>query len=281
MFGKTVKKVVSGILAISATVACVGTISACETSHPKVAITLEFQNEEYVLEYKLYRNIASSTVKHFLALVDAEYYDGVCIHDYDGEDAMYTGGYTYTAGADNGGLVGKNYYEIAPTVENFSHSVWFDEAQTKPTYTLYGEFSDNDYKVTNGAVQESFGALSMYYTEKDCEDTVWVKRGDGNGVSEKKYGYNSATSMFSISLASTSSVNAKYCTFATLEEDSADELKALQQAVKDYAGEDEFTTDYTVRVDEDDAFIGEHNETATYAVPDAPIVIKTIKIKKI
>lgn len=281
MFGKTVKKVVSGILAVSATVACVGTMSACETSHPKVALTLEFQNKEYVLEYQLYRNIAGATVKHFLALVDADYYDGVCIHDYDSDDAMYTGGYTYTANADNGGLVEKNYYEIAPTIQTFSHSVWQDEGQTKPTYTLYGEFSDNDYKVTNGALQESFGALTMYYTQKDCEETVWVKRGDGNGVSEKKYGYNSATSMFSISLSSKSTTNTKYCTFATLDEDSVDVLKSLQAAIDAYAGEDDFTTAYTLRVDEDDLYIGDHNETATYDVPDAPIIIKEVKIKKI
>ena len=55
--------------------------------------------------------------------------------------------YSYVEGGEDGGLVYKDYYATvkADTFKNFSHSVWADEEQNTPLYTLYGEFSNNKF----------------------------------------------------------------------------------------------------------------------------------------
>ena len=45
MFKKTMKKIVCGVLAVSATVACMGTMTACETNHPEVKMEISFNGE--------------------------------------------------------------------------------------------------------------------------------------------------------------------------------------------------------------------------------------------
>jgi cyclophilin family peptidyl-prolyl cis-trans isomerase len=176
-------------------------------------------------------------------------------------------------------LVYKNYYDIVKTYENFPHTVWADEAQQTPTYTLYGEFSDNGFSVKKGITDNLFGSLSMYYTSKTTsEDKVSVKRADGDGYSNKQYKYNSATSMFAIALSESATTNSAYCTFATLVEGSVDTLKDLKEAIKGY--EDDLTNDYTVEVDRDDAFVYDHSLTAEYSVPSIAIVIKKATVGK-
>ena len=93
--------------------------------------------------------------------------------------------------------------------------------------------------------------------------------------------------MFYISLSNSSTRNNDYCTFAELEEESEDTLKAFEEALKEYIeanygdGETDetFTTKYTVTVDEDDAFVGNEKNTATYYVPKKPIVIEKVTVK--
>ena len=75
MFKKTMKKIACTALAITSVVACAGTFTACETAHPEVKMVLQFNNKNYDLEYKLYRNIAPSTTNHFLWLVENGYYN--------------------------------------------------------------------------------------------------------------------------------------------------------------------------------------------------------------
>jgi cyclophilin family peptidyl-prolyl cis-trans isomerase len=277
---KLLKKLTCLTMALTATCACAATFTACETDYPEVTLEIEFDGEVYELEYKLYRKVAPSTVNHFLKLVENGYYDGVCVHDYDAASSkLVTGAYTYTAGADNGGLVYKNYYDIVKTYENFPHTVWADEAQQTPTYTLYGEFSDNGFSVKKGITDNLFGSLSMYYTSKTTsEDKVSVKRADGDGYSNKQYKYNSATSMFAIALSESATTSSAYCTFATLAEDSVDTLKDLKEAIEGY--EDDLTNDYTVEVDRDDAFVAGHSLTAEYSVPSIAIVIKKATVGK-
>jgi cyclophilin family peptidyl-prolyl cis-trans isomerase len=277
---KLLKKLTCLTMALTATCACAATFTACETDYPEVTLEIEFDGEVYELEYKLYRKVAPSTVNHFLKLVENGYYDGVCVHDYDAASSkLVTGAYTYTAGADNGGLVYKNYYDIVKTYENFPHTVWADEAQQTPTYTLYGEFSDNGFSVKKGITDNLFGSLSMYYTSKTTsEDKVSVKRADGDGYSNKQYKYNSATSMFAIALNESATTSSAYCTFATLAEDSVDTLKDLKEAIEAY--EDDLTNDYTVEVDRDDAFVAGHSLTAEYSVPNIAIVIKKATVDK-
>lgn len=277
---KLLKKLACLTMALTATCACAATFTACETDYPEVTLEIEFDGEVYELEYKLYRKVAPSTVNHFLKLVENGYYDGVCVHDYDASSSkLITGAYTYTAGADNGGLVYKNYYDIVKTYENFPHTVWADEAQQTPTYTLYGEFSENGFSVKKGITDNLFGSLSMYYTSKTTsEDKVSVKRADGDGYSNKQYKYNSATSMFAIALSESATTNSAYCTFATLAEGSVDMLKDLKEAIEGY--EDDLTNDYTVEVDRDDAFVYDHSLTAEYSVPSIAIVIKKATVGK-
>ena len=277
---KMLKKLTCLTMALTATCACAATFTACETDYPEVTLEIEFDGEVYELEYKLYRKVAPSTVNHFLKLVENGYYDGVCVHDYDASsDKLFTGAYTYSAGADDGGLVYKNYYDIVKTYEAFPHSVWADETQQTPTYTLYGEFSDNGFSVKNGIKENLFGSLSMYYTSKTTsEDKVSVKRADGDGYSNKQYKYNSATSMFAITLNESATTSAAYCTFATLAEDSVDTLKDLKAAIEAY--ESDFTNDYTVEVDRDDMFVNDHSLTAEYSVPSVAIVIKKASVEK-
>jgi cyclophilin family peptidyl-prolyl cis-trans isomerase len=278
------KKLLCLGLATTCTFGSVAMLSACETSHPEVTMTLSFDGEDYELTYKLYRKLTPATTTHFLELVDGGYYDGLCVHDYQ-DSVWYTGVYSYDANkADEGGLVYKNYFETAKNL-NLTSTVWKDEAQTESTYTLYGEFSSNNFRVENGKIQNSFGALTMRYTDKGSakEETVWVKTSGAGSVVMQEYGYNSATSMFSIA-TSTSATNAGgYCTFAILKDDEDIEtLEELQKAVKAYIDEvgdaSDFAPSVTVTINEDDEFAGSSEKS--YAVPVEPIVIKQMKVTK-
>lgn len=286
------KRLICGVLAATSMAACVVTSTACETNKPKVEMELSFNGETYVLDYTLYRELAPTTVKHFLALAENGYYDGLCVHNYEESlKKMHTGAYSYTdAEGDIDGLVYKNYYETVKGYANFPVSVWMDVEKTNPTYTLYGEFEENNFKVESGALRQTYGSLTMFYTDKATEDRVYVpylKEDKKGEVARREYKYNSATSMFYISLSKSSTRNNEYCTFAELEEASEDVLKDFEEDLKAYIdanfdseGDDaNFTTKYTVTVDEDDAIVGNMKNTDTYYVPKAPIVIKKITVK--
>lgn len=283
MARNTMKKIFCGALAMTSAFASVAMMSACETSHPEVKMTLEFNDEEYELTYKLYRKLTPATATHFLELVDGGYYDGLCVHDYESSN-WFTGGYTYDSSkTDDGGLVYKDYYTAAAELE-LTSTVWKDEARTQSLYTLYGEFSKNKFKVENGTIKNGFGALTMRYTDKGdyAGQTVFCEKSSG-GSTMRDYGYNSATSLFSISLSKSGSTFSEYCTFATLDEDSVEVLEDLQAAIADYIAaefenEDEFVTDVDMEINEDDPFAS--RDTADYQVPVEPITIKEMKVTK-
>ncbi len=288
----TLKKITCATLAAVSVFGCAATLTACKTSHPKVEMQLSFNNETYTLDYKLYRKIAPATVDHFLFLAGNGYYDGLCVHDYKSAQRMYTGGYSVTK--DNPTeLVYKRYFDEISTYDNFDefpHSVWMDEAKTNPTYTLKGEFVDNHFEVENGALKESFGSLSMYYNTLDdstlANTKIYGLRASEEGEVDKlNYGYNRATSLFFISLSTSLPTNNNYCTFATLDEDSQATLEKLQEAIDEYidsnhTDDEDFVTDVTVKVYEDDEILNETEETETFYVPQAPIVIEKVKVKK-
>ena len=293
------KKIICNTLAIASASACLGLATACETAHPEVEMTITFNGVDYPLEYELYRNIAPSTVNHFLWLVDNDYYNGLCVHNYSASTyKMYTGAYSVaTEEDDEDGLTYKEYYTEIANFENYANfpvSVWQDDAKAKPLYTLAGEFDANGFTVENGAKKQSFGSLTMYYEDKDSKDKVYVpyrseeKEGE---MARREYKYNSATSQFYISLNSADVTNSKYCTFATLSEDSVDVLKDLQTAIAEYieatydveegeSATSEFTTKHSVAVDMDDPYTGAKNSTKDFLVPNEPIVIKDITTKK-
>jgi cyclophilin family peptidyl-prolyl cis-trans isomerase len=296
MSKKMMKKIICNTLAVLSASACLGLATACETAHPEVEMTIVFNGEEYVLEYELYRNIAPSTVNHFLWLVDNDYYNGLCVHNYDASALkMYTG--AYSVAENETGIEYKEYYKVIQGFENYADfpvSAWANLEATSPLYSLAGEFEANGFTVENGAKKQTFGSLTMYYTEKSTKAKAYVpyRSEDKEGqVATREYKYNSATSQFYISLSSAETNNTKYCTFATLKEDSVEVLKDLQDAIAEYIDEHyeveedesataEFTTKQNVTVDQDDPMGNGNGKTASYLVPNEPIVIKDITTKK-
>ncbi|MBQ8428267.1 MAG: peptidylprolyl isomerase [Clostridia bacterium] len=282
---KTLKKVGCAALALCTLAAGTVSFTSCTTDRPEVEMQLSFNGETYTLYYTLYRKYAPNTVNHFLALTENGYYDGLCVHNYEANAKLYTGAYTYDESvSENGGLVYKKYYDEVQTYKNFPIGVWRDQDKETPTYTLYGEFENNNFKVENGSfLSQSFGALTMYYTQKEEEENyVYVQKISEDKVVGRDYAHNSATSMFTISLTATAA-DKNYCTFATL--DNTDVLQSLKTAVEEYANnydadEGSFTVSKTVEVSEDDYYVGEDGLTETYYIPESPIVIEYVKVNK-
>jgi cyclophilin family peptidyl-prolyl cis-trans isomerase len=248
---------------------------------------VSFNGESYILRYDLYRKMAPATVKHFLELVDSDYYTDLCVHNYT-DSKWYTGGYEYDENQEAfGGLKEKNYFDAVSTLK-LTSTVWEDSARAVSTKTLYGEFQENGFKVEGGSLGQSFGSLTMYYTSKaEVIGKVYTKRSDGKGYDWKDYKHNSATSLFYISMTEATVASPKnYCTFATLQDESADDLRDLKKAVADYiADQKEDDEDYTfykvyenVPADTGDSYL-QGNEI-TCQVPLLPIVIKWVKVLK-
>ncbi len=293
MFNKT-KKILSYALAACSVFACATTLTACETNKPEVQMKIAFNGKTYTLDYTMKRKVSPRTVEHFLWLVDGGFYNNTIIHDYDASDLrMYGGSYGYIAEDDRENA--SVYYEEDKSYKafcekykkSFPASVFKDSAGKTATYTLYGEFEDNKFEVTNGDLSETFGSLTMYYHAKTTDQTVYVKRADSkNKYAERGYEYNSATTMFYISLKTSSPDNQEYCTFATLDKDSVSVLKNLQEAINDYIEEkydsekDDFITKTIMHVDKEDEFVSGQDKTVTFNLPNEPIVIKSVKVTK-
>lgn len=293
MFKKTMKKIACLVLATASATACLGMMTGCETDHPEVKIQLEFNEQTYTLEYELYRNIAPSTVNHFIWLVENNYYDGLCVHSYQEDSKMIMGGYTYSAEEEkNGGVTYKPYFEKVKEFKKggkFPAKIWTDSEKKNQTYTLVGEFEDNQFTVKNGDLDETFGSLTMYYYNKSTDTQVYTeyqkesKKGQSRLVN---YKWNSATSLFYISLTEKAKENTAYCTFATLKSGSVSKLKKLQEAIKDYAEEnfpdakDFIKAQSGIKVLTDDPVLGENSTTSTFSIPQEPITIKKVTVEK-
>ncbi len=286
---KTLKKWTCALLATVSALGCGATFTACETAHPKVEMTISFNGKTYNLEYKLYRRTAPATVEHFLFLAGNGYYDGLAVHNYTEADRMYTGEYTVS----ETNLTRKNYFETIATYENyaaFPHSVWEGKDKSSPTYTLKGEFNDNnDLTVGSGFLKESFGSLSMYYyTDEEAakKNVYYISESEAGETHKGKYQQNLATSAFFISLKTSGGSNSGYCTFATLEKDSKAELEDLQEAIESYISknypddEDSFTETVSKEVFEHDPFLKEYKTVVEFNVPKEAIVVEKVKVKK-
>ena len=77
--------------------------------------------------------------------------------------------------------------------------------------------------------------------------------------------------------------------FATLASDSVSTLKSLQNAISKYIEEnygteedskDQFTTSTEITIDEDDTVLTDYENDVTYAVPNEPIIIKSVTVTK-
>jgi cyclophilin family peptidyl-prolyl cis-trans isomerase len=298
---KAIKKVMCTALAGVSVFACGATFAGCTTSHPKVEMKISFNDVTYTLEYKLYRKIAPATTQHFLELVEKGYYDGMCVHNYTAS-RWYTGGYYdeeyYKANANTdalknvlveetvGGLIERRYFDSV-AAWSLTQTVWTTSKRETGLNTVYGEFSNNGFEVTNGALKQTYGSLTMYYTAKTADNTdVCVQRADGSGYDYKRYEYNSATSLFYISTSTSTSTNTSYCTFAQLaDDDSEDVLDSLLDAIDAYIDseysedESEFLEDVTLLLDADDPYVADDKEKGTYSVPKKPIIIQSVTVK--
>lgn len=275
------KKLTLGACVAAAATASLFTFASCETSYPKAEITVSFDGEEYALKYELARKLAPATVRHFIELADKKFYDGLCVHSYE-TSKWIAGGYKPSE-SNNTELEEIDYFAAVKDF-NLTQSVWALPNKERATNTVYGEFSKNSYKVGGtGAWRQTYGSISMYYTAKSTEDSVYVDRFDGEGQSYKQYKYNSATSLFYFyTSTSDAAASSDYCTFARLDEKSKDTFDKLLKAVSDYSqenfGDDGFTEEKRLPANAGDEF--EPASTVTAKVPKKAIVIKSVKIKK-
>ncbi len=284
---QSIKKFTCALLATVSAFGSAAMLTACETSHPTVEMEISFNGKTYEIEYKLYRKTAPATVEHFLYLAGNGYYDGLCVHNYVKDDRLYTGEYFATEGGE---LEQKNYFqEVASYSNAFPHSVWEDAEKTKPTYTLKGEFAQNNFEVETGALQEQFGSLAMYYYEESeaKEMRVYCASASEEGQTNRvQYQNNLATSTFFISLKSTKTTNNNYCTFATVTENGKEELKALQTAINNYVSknysddDEEFTHSLSKQVFENNAFLKDYKKSVSFNVPNESIIIEKVSVTK-
>ncbi|MGN0812930.1 MAG: peptidylprolyl isomerase [Candidatus Coproplasma sp.] len=288
---------------IAGTAFCMTFMAGCSNAHPEAEITVSFNEQEYVLKYKLYRNMYPQTVQHFIELSQNGFYDGTIIHNYQ-SNYLYGGGYnyvvdegtaTYEEAYKDGSSLMLDYYEAAskekeyatladPANGKITPSVYVtidDSKYVDPLDTLIGEFSSNQHKIDNGALKQTYGCLTMYYTAK-TSDAVKNKRvyldkyGSAFGV-QGDYTYNSATSLFRIYTykAQTPSSLSNYCIFGTLNNtDVLDDLKDAMSA------KSITSKSVTINVDNEDRFLGANSNEATYSMANTPIIIKTVKITK-
>lgn len=299
---KTLRRTLAVFAAAGLAALSVGLFAGCDTDHPEITITYTFNGKDYNVDYTLTREAAPQTVRHFLELVDAGYYDGMCVHDYDGV-FMRAGGYYFD---DNGELQQKDYFTAVKKIEEtqgikFTQSVFRTDENAankkgEGLYTVYGEMENEQYTYTGSRYSHSKGALVMDYTSKGSySGTVTTLRsGDGKYQSGSEYKYNSATSQFYTYLTSSgSSLDKNYCVFGMAKNYSEQMDNGLLKAIEDFIAEHkdsdenyEFTTE---KVDKNpnryDPFelVNTGNQEVTYHLPadvDGRITIKTIKVNK-
>ena len=289
-------KKISRLLAIAGatlmSAAAMVAFAGCDTGSPEVTITYEFNGEKYEVEYTLSRDGAPMTVRHFLELADAGYYDGTVIHNYESNGLLlYGGGYVLD---EDGELEEKDYWTEVKRLEEekgitFTQSVFYDNT-TDPLYTVRGEFSANGVEKNNKSLrQNARGTLVMYYMNKGEDSTrVSTLRNDGKEVQDGDYyRYNSATSLFyTITSSNNTSGNSdnEYCAFGVVKD--YEQLKKLLDAISEYKeGLDEnnpFTIDRDVMLNQHDPFesVSKGGITATYSIPTEPIIITSVKVNK-
>lgn len=284
------------VLAGVASVCSTGVFAGCKDGHAEAEITIEYDGVTYVLEYTMYPNMYPQTVQHFIELADNGFYNNTIIHDCQTSN-WYGGGYSYVAGDEdgsyasayaNGGLLeylnasykaGRtgayadlfNSGKLTPTVyRDIREGRYVD-----PYSTLIGEFTSNQHKIENGALKNSYGALKFYYTSiSDGEGKKHVyldKEGSAFGV-KGEYRYNSATSLFSIQMGTSTSSDSTHCIFATL--DNTDTLRSLRTAVAKTSDHED------VDVYVYDELLGSNKVQANYRLRRKPIIVRSVSITK-
>ena len=292
---KFFKRIVVAVAAL-AVLSAVPFMSACASDHPEAVITISYNGEEYQLNYKLYRNMYPQTVKHFIELADAGFYNNTIIHSYE-SSYFYGGGYAYNVeGYESDyvtdfeeGVTGMRDYFAANSKEAEYYDLATNGTLTPSVYRDYiedhyidalpsviGEVGET-HEIENGALTGGFGALRMFYSAKTDDigaDEVVCLDKDGNedGTIFASYLQHSATSMFSIQTSS-STGSTSYCIFGQLV--NTDALTALTQAISE--GTSITVTD--VPIDQYDPIV-DGNNTDDFTVRSLPIVIVSVEITK-
>lgn len=310
MLKKLIKKLIIAATLVCMTGVAALSAAACnvETDHPQVNISVEFNGNTYDLEYVLYRNMYPNTVRHFMELTEAGYYNNMLIHDYRAND-WFSGGYSYDESAYNASAEINAYTDyleshskeqeymdlfnggtLTPTVYSGSvfdqnHNPQLDKDSALPT--LIGEYSNNIKQVIEkGALTAEQGTLKMFYYEKQSTGKVNVTPTSDQTIWNADYKNNCATSLFSMQVG-TSSVYAEqnYCVFGKMSNTTA--LTELIDAVADYYDSDSSANSVSVTdVSVDnlvETFSTETEDKGTevdFTLPALPIIIKTIKITK-
>lgn len=314
---RKLKYAVAGV-AVAAVVGVTAALSGCgiETGRPRAKVTFEFNGTQYTVEYQLYRDMYPQTVRHFIELADAGFYNDTIIHDFTSND-IYGGGYKYDAEKYSSAIADSRaedyldddsiyleddynnlFYDdnspLTPSVFDDAGYTYDKDGNMLPEEgealpTLYGEFDENGHTVENGQRSAEYGSIKMYYSDKIIADTaaaqVLVKTGAGETLL-REYQYNSATSLIAIQTGAATALAAdEYATFAYLLNDAAEaELDRLMDAIDDYI-DDEYnsSSDFTVSVDtEIDRFerVAEQATAANFDLPKVAIIIRSVEITK-
>lgn len=292
---KFFKRIVVAVAAL-AVLCSVPLMSACDSDHPEAVITISYNDVEYKLNYKLYRNMYPQTVKHFIELADADFYDNTIIHSYE-SSYFYGGGYSYNVeGYESDyvtdfeeGATGMRDYFAANSKEEEYYKLATDGTLTPSVYRDYiedhyidalpsviGEVG-NTHDILNGALSGGFGALRMFYSAKSkdngSEEVVYLdKDGNEDGTILASYLQHSATSMFSIQTSS-SVGSTSYCIFGELL--NTDVLTDLTKAVAD--GTSISVTD--VPIDQYDPIV-DGNNSDDFTVRSLPLIVVSVEITK-
>lgn len=264
--------------------------AGCDTNEPEITITYSFNGKDYEVGYTLNRAGAPQTVRHFIELADAGYYENTVIHDYQTNGTfLYGGGYVLD---DDGELVEKDYWSEVERLEKeknmtFTQSV-FREGTDEGLYTVYGEFKDNGVQNSARVYNHTQGALVMYYMDKGDDNTTvrTVRADNGEKQDGSQYRYNSATSLFYTftGSGSRSDLDSKYCVFGKTKDYS--EMSELLDAISEYAsGLDanvSFAEERRTILNQHDPFelVKNAKITADYQVPTVAIVIKSVEVTK-
>ena len=293
-FGNTLGKVFSVVLAVFLLVGVAFAFVGCESDYPQIRITIQFNDNDsdtddtYVLNYRLNRKMYKQTVNHYIELIDAGFYDGTVIHDYQ-SNRMVGGGYTYND------VENDDYRDLASLAEAYdalslTPSVWADEEYTQALNTLYGETAANGHGIDGeGAYTNEKGALGTYtyLTRSDLPSEnpmVYAHATKDNSDRTVRYQYNSVTSLFYL-YTGTSGSESNYCVFGLLaDDDSKTRFDELLDAISSYTStmqeEDE---DYKFTEPQEsgrifDAMTEFGYYTAEFNIPKVKIVIESIEV---
>ncbi len=317
MVKRFVKTFILGVLALAFVLMASTFIAGCriETKHPEVKVTVTFDDEDYTMKFKLYRNMYPQTVRHFIELASSGFYDNTIIHDYVDSDSWIGGGYNYNGLDEDGGATSYEDAIANDTISDYldinckeqEYNDLYDAGEltacvfsaadnvkykassgTEDTLrSVMGEFSNNiGQEIENGALSASYGTLKMFYYPLESMQHVFVTP-NKKQVIEALYRYNSATSLFMIQTSSTSTYSASYyATFGKIKD--TDDLDDLLDAIDDYlddnyTDEDDFYEEANVEVNNIDTFDKEDVDNGiqtTFTLTRKPIIIKQVKVTK-